>query len=170
MVRTSLSPILRGAGAAVVLVAVVACGGTPDGAAGGGAAAEPADEGPPPPSGTAPVDAGSRSSGTGAAAFTQVGTSYAEWLRTGPGACDGGRCTLSYEFVESSEHESGCAVDDFRYDPPARPEGADRAGQVIQRGTAVTVVVVCAPGASPTEARSGHPASAEARSSRSPVA
>src|SRR3712207_9195792 len=104
MARPTLSTIVRGAGAAAVLVAVVSCGGTFDEAA----VAEPAGAGVPPPRSTATVD------GSEVHAFEQVGASYADWLRSGPGACDGGRCTLSYEFVERSERPSGCAVEDFR--------------------------------------------------------
>jgi hypothetical protein len=84
-------------------------------------------------------------------AFEQVGTSYAEFLESAPGPCDGVQCTLSYEFVEDAERTSGCWVNDFVNDPPARPEGASRSDQFIQRGTAVTAVIGCAPGVDPED-------------------
>src|SRR5688500_5069649 len=54
-------------------------------------------------------------------AFEQVGQSYAEFLQSAPGPCDGVRCTLSYKFVDHPKRTSGCWVLDFVNDPPARP-------------------------------------------------
>ncbi|TFV86291.1 hypothetical protein [Blastococcus sp. CT_GayMR16] len=77
-------------------------------------------------------------------AFEQIGQSAEEFLPFGREYCSGGRCTLVEERFDDPEAEF-CRVSDFRYDPPARPEGAPASDQVIQRGTTVTVVLACPP-------------------------
>src|SRR3954468_3859802 len=161
---------------AAVLLAASGCGGAAvEEAADAGAVA--AEEGPPPPGDVTPPDhASSSSHGSSAVrsaggpdvdaeaagtrpgapfdveAFEQVGSSYAEFLASDPGShCAAGACTLTYEFVPTADHDSGCWVEDFENHPPARPEGAQRSDQFLQQGTAVTAVIGCAPGVDPAD-------------------